>query len=90
MLEVIRPETPVTLAGGIVAGVLSVSIGPNHHVRYEVAYWSAGVRYVQWVEAVEVVSDDPGATLAVSLSDAKSREVAALRKRLEELTADAK
>jgi hypothetical protein len=57
-LELIPPESVVTLAGGVTAGVLQVAIGPNGHVRYEVAYWANGARVVQWLEAVEVRADD--------------------------------
>ncbi len=86
MFDVIRPESPVTLAGDIVGGVLQVAIGPLGHVRYEVAFWAAGVRHVQWFEAVEVVAQDPHAVLTVGSRGSATRELSDVRAALAALT----
>ncbi len=89
MLDVIPPDSVVSLADGVVGGVLQVGIGPNNHVRYEVAYWANGVRVVQWLEAPEVAADSGTLPLSVALTSpgeaARQKELTALRKQAAEL-----
>jgi hypothetical protein len=53
-LNLIEPGSPVTIGESIPATVTSISIGPNNHTQYHVAWWDGNSRQAEWLEECEV------------------------------------
>ncbi len=65
MLNVIRPGSTVTIGGDIEGTVVQLSIAASDHVQYQVEWWDAKTRRIEWLEAFAVEASEPRDRVAI-------------------------